>query len=89
MLQIEFILTLGASRTEPAELTVALLARRSCGLHVHAAPSVSTVTVVNALVPVLTSGPVVESVTATLGQQVATMPAAVLLVCLLWNFKES
>lgn len=73
-------LTLGAARAKPAQLAVALLARRGGGLHVHAAASVPAVAVVYALIAVLTARSEVQSVTAALGQQVAAVSAAVLLV---------
>jgi len=69
---------LGAGRPEPAQLAVALLARRRGGADVDAPAPVPTVGVVDALVPVLAAGPVVETVASALGEELAAVAGAVL-----------
>ncbi|KAJ8872367.1 hypothetical protein PR048_025971 [Dryococelus australis] len=73
------ILTLCTVGTIPSQITVALFPGGGGGTDINALSMVATVVVVYALVTVLAARAIVQPVAAALGQQVASVPAAVLL----------
>lgn len=79
-------LTLVAAWTEPPDVAVAVLRRRSCTLGVHTDTLTSTVRIVQAFLFVLTPRSVIESVAPASSKKMSTVLATVFAV--LFSLKD-